>query len=137
MPTTESPPKELARSVLYSSHMNDLPSIHARIRKTKKELKELNTIVRDTFAASQSLKNINEDLKELRDKKRRYETEIKQECADELEKADRLKQSLKADQQLLSDVALTKFMKGETIELTDENDVKYEPVVKISFKKTM
>jgi septal ring factor EnvC (AmiA/AmiB activator) len=117
--------------------MNDLPSIHARIRKTKKELKELNTIVRDTFAASQSLKNINEDLKELRDKKRRYEAEIKQECADELEKADRLKQSLKADQQLLSDVALTKFMKGETIELTDENDVKYEPVVKISFKKTM
>lgn len=123
--------------MLYSSHMNDLPSIHTRIRKTKKELKELNTIVRDSFAASQSLKNINEDLKELRDKKRRYEAEIKQECADELEKADRLKQSLKADQQLLSDVALTKFMKGETIELTDENDVKYEPVVKISFKKTM
>lgn len=123
--------------MLYSSHMNDLPSIHARIRKTKKDMKELNTVVRDTFAASQALKNINEDIKDLREKKRRYEAEIKQECSSELEKIERLKQSLKADQQLLSDVALTKFMKGEPIELTDENDVKYEPVVKISFKKTL
>lgn len=116
--------------------MNDLPSIHARIRKTQKEMKELNAVVRDTFAASQALKNINEDIKDLREKKRRYEAEIKQECSGELEKVERLKQGLKADQQLLSDVALTKFMKGETIELTDENDVKYEPVIKVSFKKT-
>ncbi len=28
------------------------------------------------------------------------------------------------------------FMKGETVEITDENDVKYEPVFRVTFKKT-
>ena len=116
--------------------MHDLPSVLQRIRKTKKEVKELNQIVKDSFAASQAYQKILDELKEFKAKKTRYENEIRQECAEEIEKMNRLKTSLKGDQQLLSDLALTKFMKGETIEITDENDTRYEPVFKVTFKKT-
>lgn len=116
--------------------MHDLPSVLQRIRKLKKEVKELNQIVKDSFAASQAYQKITDEMKEVKAKKVRYENEIRQECSEEIEKINRLKQSLKGDQQLLSDLALTKFMKGETIEITDENDTKYEPVFKVSFKKT-
>ena len=116
--------------------MNDLPSLMKRIRATKQERKELNLVVRDTLGASGAYQKMGDELKELRLKKQRLEREIKQECAQEIEKAEKLAQSLKADTQLMTDLALTKFMKGETIDITDENDVKYEPVFKVSFKRT-
>ncbi len=115
--------------------MNDLPSLMKRIRATKQERKELNLIVRDTLAASGAYQKMLDELKELRIKKQRLEREIKQECTQEMEKVEKLAQSLKADNQLLTDLALTKFMKGETIEIIDENDVKYEPVFKVLFKR--
>ncbi len=106
-----------------------------RIRAQKKEKREIGEAYRDGLSQSQQYKKVSEELAELKAKKKRFEAEIRQEFASELEKSERLTQSLKADNQLLSDLALTKFMKGETIEVVDENDVKYEPVIKVTFKK--
>lgn len=116
--------------------MPDLKDVLQRIRATKKQRRELTTSFKDVLAQSKPYQTIVEDLKELKVKKLRIETEIKQEFVRELEKAERLTQNLKTDEQLLSDMALTKFMKGETIDIVDENDVKYEPVFKVSFKKS-
>lgn len=118
------------------SPMPDLKDVLQRIRATKKQRRELTTSFKDVLAQSKPYQTIVEDLKELKVKKLRIETEIKQEFVRELEKAERLTQNLKTDEQLLSDMALTKFMKGETIDIVDENDVKYEPVFKVSFKKS-
>lgn len=115
--------------------MSTLNELMQRIRAQKKEKKELGGMFRDGLAQSQAYQKVNDELKELKAKKKRFEAEIRQEFSGELEKMEKLSQSLKADLQLLSDMALTKFMKGETIEVTDENDTKYEPVIKIGFKK--
>ncbi len=116
--------------------MPDLKEIHQRIREQKKEKKKVSDSLRDVLAQSKSYQDVCEQLKELKAKKAKIEREIRQDFTNELEQAERITESLKTDQQMLTDLALTKFMKGETIEIVDENEVKYEPVFKITFKKS-
>jgi DNA repair ATPase RecN len=116
--------------------MPDLKDVLQRIRATKQEKRKIGESFRDVLAQSKPYQDVLDEMKDLKAKKARLETEIRQEFTKELEKAEKLAADLKTDTQLLSDMALTKFMKGETIDIVDENDVKYEPVFKVSFKKT-
>lgn len=115
--------------------MTDLKEIHTRIRVKKDEKKKLSGIFRDVFDQSKPYQEVLEKLKELKAKKAQLENEIRSELKSEMEQMDRLKIDLQSDTVLLSDAALTMLMKGETVEITDDNDVKYEPVFKVSFKK--
>ncbi len=116
--------------------MPDLKDVFQRIHATKQEKRKLAASFKDVLAQSKPYQLVLDDLKELKAKKLRIENEIRQEFTHEMEKAERLTQNLKTDMQLLSDMALTKFMKGETIDIVDENDVKHEPVFKVTFKKS-
>lgn len=116
--------------------MSDLKDVLQRIRAKKQERKKVNEVFRDVLSQSKRYQEVLEELKALKAKKKHIEIELQRELISESEKAERLAQDLKTDVQLLSDMALTKFMKGETIEVTDENDVKYEPVFKVTFKKS-
>ena len=116
--------------------MSQLNEVMQRIRAQKKEKKEISTSFRDVLSQSTSYKKVVDELNELKAKKKRVEAEIRQDFINEFEKAEKLAQSLKEDAQLLSDLALTKFMKGETIDVVDENGTKHEPVIKVTFKKT-
>ena len=115
--------------------MPTINDVLQRIREQKKEKKKISEAYRDVLAQSKPYQDALEKLKEARTKKAKIEAEIRQEFAAEFEKVEKITQSLKADTQLLTDLALNKFMKGESIEVTDENDVKYEPVFKVAFKK--
>lgn len=130
LPSSNHPP-----SCYHTPTMNDLPSVMKRIKAAKSKRQDLNRLVRDMLDQSTSYKKLTDELTELRAKKKRIENEVRSECASELQEAEKLAQSIKADTQLLTDIALTKFMKGESIEVVDENDTKYEPVFKVSFKK--
>jgi len=116
--------------------MPELHEVHAKIREQRKEKKKISDVFRDMLAQSKSYQDVIEELNTLKAKKNQIETVLKQDFQKELEEIERIAQGLKADAELLSDMALTKMMKGETVEITDENDVKYEPVFKVSFKKS-
>jgi septal ring factor EnvC (AmiA/AmiB activator) len=117
--------------------MPDLKEILQRIRQKKQDKKRLTDMVRDARAQSKSYQEVEEQIKALKVKKLQLETAIRSEFSSELEKIEKMNEGIQTDTQLLTDLALTKFMKGETIEIVDENEVKYEPVFKISFKKTV
>lgn len=116
--------------------MHDLKEIHARIRAKKDEKKKVNSVFKDSLAQSKPYQDVLEELKRLKVKKSQIENEIRADFGKELEQMERLTLDVKSDEVLLTDVSLTMLMKGQTLELTDENDVKYEPVFKITFKKT-
>ena len=116
--------------------MQDLKEVMVRIRQKKKERKDVHAVYKDVLAQSQKYQELLDELNTLKAKKLQLEHALQSECAKELEQVERLAMDIKTDVELLCDLALTRFMKGETIELTDENDVKYEPVVKVTFKKT-
>lgn len=115
--------------------MTELKEVHARIRETKLEKKKLKDIFRDVLAQSKPYQDALEQLNTLKAKKKQMENALREECSQELEKAEKLATDIQNDVQLLSDMAMTKMMKGETVEITDEYDVKYEPVFKVTFKK--
>ena len=47
----------------------------------------------------------------------------------------RLKQSIADSEQMLSDIAITRYAEGKNIEIKDENDNIYEPIFTVKFRK--
>jgi hypothetical protein len=64
------------------------------------------------------------------------ESQIKADFQSEISKLEAIKQDIDTDKQLLTDMALTKLMKGETVEIKDEYENTYEPIFSVNFKKS-
>jgi len=114
--------------------MNKLQEVFKRLQESKEELKKLKKIYRDALDNSQEYKESNDELKIAREKKKSLEDLIKSDFQSEISKQEELKASIADDQMLLSDLALTKVSKGESIEIDDDN-IKYEPIFSVKFKK--
>ncbi|MEI6288269.1 MAG: hypothetical protein WCP18_01620 [bacterium] len=112
-----------------------LQEVFNRIQESKKEQKQIKSSYRDALLSSAQYQKISEELKELRDKKKEVEETIRVDFRSEYAKLEDLKIDLETDYEMLSDIALTQLMKGETISITDINDVKYEPAFSVRFKK--
>lgn len=117
--------------------MTELQEIYVRLKQSRHDKKKANEVFRDVLTQSKPHQEVLEQLKALKAKKAQLEHDIRADFSKEEEEIERLTLDIKTDAQLLSDVALTKLMKGETIEITDENEVKYEPVFKVAFKKAL
>jgi predicted nuclease with TOPRIM domain len=115
--------------------MQNIQEIFNRIQKAKQKQKELRKMYKEALEQTPGYKDIVEDYKELRDKKKQIENEIKQDFAKEFEELDDLKTDIQTDQELLSDIAFNKLVKGETVEVTDNDDNNYEPIFTVKFKK--
>jgi uncharacterized protein YdcH (DUF465 family) len=115
--------------------MSQVQEIFNRLQKYKGEQKELKTMYRDALKNSAEYQKIVEDLNKLKEDKKKVEARIKEEFANELDKIEVLNNEIKNDNQVLSDAALAKIMKGERIEVKDEYEVEYEPIFSVKFQK--
>ncbi|MFW5888518.1 MAG: hypothetical protein ACOCVY_02265, partial [Patescibacteria group bacterium] len=109
--------------------------IFDRIQQSKKEQKKIKDMYKQSLENSEEYKRITEELKQFKEKKKQIENRVKNEFSQELEELERIKKSIADDQQLLSDVALNKVTKGESVEVTDEHSSQYEPVFTVKFRK--
>ena len=116
--------------------MQDLQEIFNRIQQAKKKKKDLETAYKDALATSLEFQEIKDKLKTLREKKKQIEITIREQFSSELTQIDDLKIDIASDMEMLTDIAMTKLMKGETVEVKDEYDNAYEPTFKVTFKKT-
>ena len=116
--------------------MKDLKEIHDHMRQSREEKKKVNEIIRDVYAQSKPYQEVLDEIKTLKEKKLKLENDIRSQFVKEMEQIEKLGADLQNDAQLLTDLALSKLMKGETVEIVDDNDVTYEPVFKVAFKKT-
>ena len=122
-------------SVYTRLPMQELKDIVGRMNAQKKERQKLQGTYRDMLTNSKSYQDALEALAVAKTKKQAVEATIRAGFQQEQSELEKLKASLDADRQLMADTALTLLMKGEPIELTDENDTKYEPVFSVRFKK--
>ena len=116
--------------------MQDIQEIFNRIQEIKKKSKDIRSAYKDALAASGEYKEIDEKIKTLRERKKQIEKSVKSDFSGEFTKLEDFKVDLESDNTMLSDAALTKLMKGETVEVVDEYDNKYEPEFSVKFKKT-
>jgi len=115
--------------------MQDIQEIFARLQETKKQQRDIRKMYKDALDNVGEYQEIQEQMKILREKKKRVETAIKEQFSSELIKLDDLKIDIESDTQMLADIAMTKIMNGESIEVKDTYDNEYEPIFKVSFKK--
>lgn len=115
--------------------MSKLQEIFDRIQNTKKEQRDIRLMYKDALRNSNRYQEILEQLETLRAKKREVEAGVKGDFSKEFDKLEVLKNDLMNDNQLLSDAAMSKVAKGEKVEITDINNVQYEPIFSVKFKK--
>ncbi len=115
--------------------MQSVQEIFARIQDNKKKQKDLRSAYKDALDTSLEYQEIIEKLTALREKKKQIEQTVKEQFASELTKLDDLKIDLASDTEVLTDLAMTQLMKGETVEVKDEYENTYQPVFKVNFKK--
>lgn len=115
--------------------MQDIQDVYNRIQTKKKERRDLKKLIKEGMDQSPTLQEVLDQMKTLKAKKAELETEIKADYESEISQIEVLDQDIKTDDELMNDIALTHYMKGETITFKDENDEEYEPVFKVSYKK--
>lgn len=116
--------------------MAQLQEVFDRIKQTKKEQREIKLIYRDALDSSQEYKEIVDELKTFKERKKQIEDDVRRQFSSELAKLDSLKLDIQTDNELLSDLAINQLVKGETVEVQDEAENKYEPVFSVRFKKS-
>lgn len=115
--------------------MQKIEDIFKRIQETKRKQKEIREIYKDALSNSHEHQLLVEQIKKLRETKKGIENAIKSDFSGEFDKLDSLKIDIESDGVLLSDVALNSIIKGESIEIKDENNNEYEPIVSVKFRK--
>jgi len=116
--------------------MQDIQEIFARMQKAKKEQKEIRQTYKDVLSQTPGYSDLTDEMKILREKRKMMEIAARQTIASEITTLEDLKIDLESDQELLSDSAMTKLMKGESVSVSDEYENEYEPVFSVKFKKT-
>lgn len=115
--------------------MQNIQEIFNRVNDLKKEMKEINKIYREALSNNAEFKEVSDELKALKEKKKGIEESVKTDFTKEFDRLDIIKADIESDKILINDIALTKIMNGETVEIVDENNTKYEPVFTVNFKK--
>jgi hypothetical protein len=101
----------------------------------KKERKELTKMFQDELKHKGEYTELVKEIKLLREKKKSIEDQAKANALSDVGKLDVLALEIKDQSQMLSDIAMTKFLNRETVELVDEDDARLVPVFSVKFKK--
>lgn len=115
--------------------MQNIQEVFTRLQENKKKLKDLKYTYKQALEGTAGYKEITEQLKILREKKKQIENIVRQNFSEEITQAGDLQIDIQSDQEMLSDIALTQVIKGATIEVKDEYENEYEPAFAVKFKK--
>ena len=116
--------------------MQNIQEVFNKIREMKKEQKDLRDMYKDALIQADKYEDIVEEIKVLREKKKEIETRIQGQLGRSYEKLEDLKLETETYKEMLSDVAISTLMNGETVAVKDEFNNAYEPIWKVNFKKT-
>jgi predicted nuclease with TOPRIM domain len=115
--------------------MQNMQEVFDQIQEYKKTRKVIGREYRDALSQSNGYEDVKEELKKLREKKKSLESAVQAEMGSRYEELEKAKKEVESLEQMLTDIAMTTLMKGESINLKDKNNVEYEPSYKITFKK--
>lgn len=112
-----------------------LPDVFKRIQDKKKEQRELKAMYRDALSVNGEYQQLKEELETLKLKKKKIEASVQADFKSEFDKLEGLKLNIAGDNQILSDLAMAQITSGEPVKIIDENNVSYEPIFTVRFKK--
>lgn len=116
--------------------MHTLQDVFVSIQDAKKKQRELRAMYREAQTQSPEYQDIVAEIKTLQEKKKKIEQTLKNQFSSELEQIDRIKGELKEEQEKLIALAISHLAKGEVMRVIDSYNNVYDPVIKVSFKKS-
>ena len=116
--------------------MRDIQEIFNELEEQKKIQKEIRAEYKDALANANEYEEIQDQIKELTEKKKQIQTMIQAEMGQRFQDLEIAKDQQKDLKQMLSDIAMSNLMDGKSIELKDQNDSIYEPKFTVTFKRT-
>lgn len=116
--------------------MQDLKETYLKMRQKTREKNELAKMIRDELANRADYKELVDELKRLREKKKSIENEVRASAFADANQIDLLKLEISAAGELMTDIALTMYANHETVEIVDEDrGVRLTPVFSVKFQK--
>lgn len=115
--------------------MPSLEEVYGRMRAKKREKSEIQKAFKDELANNPRYQQVAEQLKTLKEEKKSLENQAWASASADAQKLDLLALDIKSDQEMLSDLALNMYTKGETVEIVDEFNVRWVPKFNVAFKK--
>jgi hypothetical protein len=104
--------------------------------KLKLTAKEIKKQIAEALLINATYQKRMDEYKTLRADLKMIKAGVEEGFGKEIEKLDDLKTALDEKKMMTTDLALSKLMAGETVEVTDDYGNVYEPVWSVKFKKT-
>lgn len=115
--------------------MPSLEEVHGRLRVKAREKSELQKAFKDELANNPRYQQISEQLKVLKEEKKSIENQVWAASSADAQKLDLLALDIKSDREMLSELALNMYVKGETVQIVDEYQARWVPKFAVTFKK--
>jgi predicted nucleic acid-binding Zn-ribbon protein len=115
--------------------MKDLQSVFNHIQEMRKEMKEIKREYSDALYNADDHEEISEEIKKLKERKKQIEIRVQESMGSRYAKLEELKDEVASEQEMLNDLAMTTLMDGNTVEVMDEYQNRYEPIFAVRFKK--
>lgn len=116
--------------------MQDLKSVYERIREKKRDRREIMKAFKDELGNNPRHQQVSEQLKILKEEKKSIENQTWPAASADAQKLELLDLDIKADKELLADVATTMLANGEKVEIVDERSgERLAPQFSVDFKK--
>ncbi len=112
----------------------NIQDVFNRIQDKKRETRSIKLLYRDAIESSGEYRELLEKLEQLKARKKQLEAQAWEEVGAK-DKFETIKLDIKQDREMLSDLALSTLMKGETVKVTDPDNNEYEPAFSVRFKK--
>lgn len=115
--------------------MPSLEEVYGRLRDKKREKSEIQKSFKDELANHPRYQQVVDEFKRLKEEKKSIENQTWAAASADAQKLDLLTLDIASDREMLSDIALTMYADGKTVEIVDEQNVKWVPKFSVSFKK--
>ncbi len=117
------------------SRTEKINEIYRRIKDRKQQRKTIKDSINDALAANDSYRELVEELKTAREAKKSIEAQVKESMPEETAQLKKLDEHIKADTQLLADLAFSALTERESVEIADQARGPLVPQLSVKFVK--
>lgn len=115
--------------------MRNLQELFNELDSLKREQRELKSSFRDALASSAEYQEAVENVKKVKAAKGTIEDKVRGDFGPEFNKLEEIKNQIAELSVMMSDVALSRIMKGERVEVFGPYEAQYEPLLSVKFRK--
>lgn len=115
--------------------LSRLQDLHKELREKKDERKKLKQAIKDELKHHARYAEVVDEMATLREEKKSIENQVRESVPQDAARLADLDVEIKADEELMSDLAMNLILKNESVELRDEYENRYLPLMKVVFKK--